>query len=187
MDISLLYQWFTELDEHLTEKQRAIAEEIVKEILSRLRFLLDVGLGYLSPGRSSVSLSGGEGQRIRLATQVGSQLVNVFYILDEPSIGLHSRDNDRLINSLKALRDGGNTVIVVEHDRDIMLAADYVIDLGPKAGRKGGNVVFAGTPEQMLKSNTLTANYLKNIEMIFLIMPKRFKYITHMNHIICMK
>ncbi len=166
MDISLLYEWFVELDSFLTEKQRTIADEIVKEIQSRLRFLLDVGLGYLSLGRSSVSLSGGEGQRIRLATQVGSQLVNVFYILDEPSIGLHSRDNDRLINSLKALRDGGNTVIVVEHDRDIMVAADYVIDLGPKAGRKGGNVVFAGTPEQMLKSNTLTANYLKNIEMI---------------------
>lgn len=166
MDISLLYQWFSELSEHLTEKQRLIADEIVKEIQSRLRFLLDVGLGYLSLGRSSVSLSGGEGQRIRLATQVGSQLVNVFYILDEPSIGLHSRDNDRLINSLKALRDGGNTVIVVEHDRDIMVAADYVIDLGPKAGRKGGNVVFAGTPEEMLRSNTLTANYLKNIEMI---------------------
>ncbi len=166
MDISLLYEWFMNLDSYLNEKQRAIADEIVKEICSRLRFLLDVGLGYLSLGRSSVSLSGGEGQRIRLATQVGSQLVNVFYILDEPSIGLHSRDNDRLINSLKALRDGGNTVIVVEHDRDIMVAADYVIDLGPKAGRKGGNVVFAGTPEQMLKSNTLTANYLKNIEMI---------------------
>ena len=166
MDISLLYEWFMDLDSSLTDKQRTIADEIVKEICSRLRFLLDVGLGYLSLGRSSVSLSGGEGQRIRLATQVGSQLVNVFYILDEPSIGLHSRDNDRLINSLKALRDGGNTVIVVEHDRDIMVAADYVIDLGPKAGRKGGNVVFAGTPEQMLKSNTLTANYLKNIEMI---------------------
>lgn len=166
MDISLLYEWFMNLESYLNEKQRAIADEIVKEICSRLRFLLDVGLGYLSLGRSSVSLSGGEGQRIRLATQVGSQLVNVFYILDEPSIGLHSRDNDRLINSLKALRDGGNTVIVVEHDRDIMVAADYVIDLGPKAGRKGGNVVFAGTPEQMLKSNTLTANYLKNIEMI---------------------
>lgn len=166
MDISLLYEWFMNLASYLNEKQRAIADEIVKEICSRLRFLLDVGLGYLSLGRSSVSLSGGEGQRIRLATQVGSQLVNVFYILDEPSIGLHSRDNDRLINSLKALRDGGNTVIVVEHDRDIMVAADYVIDLGPKAGRKGGNVVFAGTPEQMLKSNTLTANYLKNIEMI---------------------
>lgn len=166
MDISLLYEWFMSLKSSLNDKQRTIADEIVKEICSRLRFLLDVGLGYLSLGRSSVSLSGGEGQRIRLATQVGSQLVNVFYILDEPSIGLHSRDNDRLINSLKALRDGGNTVIVVEHDRDIMVAADYVIDLGPKAGRKGGNVVFAGTPEQMLKSNTLTANYLKNIEMI---------------------
>ncbi|MBR5334768.1 MAG: excinuclease ABC subunit UvrA [Bacteroidaceae bacterium] len=166
MDISMLYEWLTVLDERLNEKQRLVAQEIVKEILSRLRFLLDVGLGYLSLGRSSVTLSGGEGQRIRLATQVGSQLVNVFYILDEPSIGLHSRDNDRLINSLKALRDSGNTVIVVEHDRDIMLASDYVIDLGPKAGRKGGNVVFAGTPEEMLKSNTLTANYLKNIEMI---------------------
>ena len=166
MDISMLYEWLTGLDERLNEKQRLVAQEIVKEILSRLRFLLDVGLGYLSLGRSSVTLSGGEGQRIRLATQVGSQLVNVFYILDEPSIGLHSRDNDRLINSLKALRDSGNTVIVVEHDRDIMLASDYVIDLGPKAGRKGGNVVFAGTPEEMLKSNTLTANYLKNIEMI---------------------
>lgn len=166
MDISMLYEWLTGLDERLDEKQRIVAQEIVKEILSRLRFLLDVGLGYLSLGRSSVTLSGGEGQRIRLATQVGSQLVNVFYILDEPSIGLHSRDNDRLINSLKALRDSGNTVIVVEHDRDIMLASDYVIDLGPKAGRKGGNVVFAGTPGQMLKSNTLTANYLKNIEMI---------------------
>lgn len=166
MDISMLYEWLTGLDERLTEKQRLVAQEIVKEILSRLRFLLDVGLGYLSLGRSSATLSGGEGQRIRLATQVGSQLVNVFYILDEPSIGLHSRDNDRLISSLKALRDSGNTVIVVEHDRDIMLASDYVIDLGPKAGRKGGNVVFAGTPEQMLKSNTLTADYLKNIEMI---------------------
>lgn len=166
MDISMLYEWFANLDKHLSEKQRAIATEIVKEIMSRLRFLIDVGLGYLSLGRSSASLSGGEGQRIRLATQVGSQLVNVFYILDEPSIGLHSRDNDRLINSLKSLRDSGNTVIVVEHDRDIMLASDYVIDLGPRAGRKGGKVVFAGTPQQMLKSNTLTANYLKNIEMI---------------------
>lgn len=166
MDISMLYDWFANLDKHLSEKQRAIATEIVKEIMSRLRFLIDVGLGYLSLGRSSASLSGGEGQRIRLATQVGSQLVNVFYILDEPSIGLHSRDNDRLINSLKSLRDSGNTVIVVEHDRDIMLSSDYVIDLGPRAGRKGGKVVFAGTPQQMLKSNTLTANYLKNIEMI---------------------
>ena len=144
MDISMLYEWLNELDEHLNDKQRAIAVEILKEIKSRLQFLLDVGLGYLSLNRASASLSGGEGQRIRLATQVGSQLVNVFYILDEPSIGLHSRDNDRLIQSLKALRDSGNTVIVVEHDRDIMLASDYIIDLGPKAGRKGGNVVFAG-------------------------------------------
>lgn len=166
MDIHELYSWLSKVEENLNDKQRAIACEIVKEIMSRLSFLLDVGLGYLSLGRSSASLSGGEGQRIRLATQVGSRLVNVFYILDEPSIGLHSRDNDRLINSLKALRDSGNTVIVVEHDRDIMVAADYVIDLGPKAGRRGGNVVFAGTPRQMLQSNTLTANYLKNIEMI---------------------
>ncbi len=166
MDITQLYEWLGDLDKHLTDKQRAISVEIVKEIKSRLKFLLDVGLGYLSLNRASASLSGGEGQRIRLATQVGSQLVNVFYILDEPSIGLHSRDNDRLINSLKALRDSGNTVIVVEHDRDIMLSSDYVIDLGPKAGRRGGNVVFAGTPDEMMRSNTLTANYLKNIEMI---------------------
>ena len=166
MDITQLYEWLDSLDEYLNDKQRAIALEILKEIKSRLRFLLDVGLGYLSLNRASASLSGGEGQRIRLATQVGSQLVNVFYILDEPSIGLHSRDNDRLINSLKALRDSGNTVMVVEHDRDIMLASDYIIDLGPKAGRKGGNVVFAGTPEEMMKSNTMTANYLKDIEVI---------------------
>lgn len=166
MDISRLQEWLSELAPNLTEKQRAISAEIVKEIQSRLSFLLDVGLGYLSLNRASASLSGGEGQRIRLATQVGSRLVNVFYILDEPSIGLHSRDNDRLINSLKALRDGGNTVIVVEHDRDIMLASDYVVDLGPKAGRKGGHVVFAGTPAEMLRSNTLTANYLKNVETI---------------------
>ncbi len=166
MDISQLYDWLGELDKYLTDKQRIIAGEIIKEIKSRLKFLLDVGLGYLSLNRASASLSGGEGQRIRLATQVGSQLVNVFYILDEPSIGLHSRDNDRLISSLKALRDSGNTVIVVEHDRDIMLSSDYVIDLGPQAGRKGGNVVFAGTPKEMMLSNTLTANYLKNIEVI---------------------
>ena len=166
MDISNLHEWLLELDGHLTEKQRAIAGEIVKEIQSRIGFLLDVGLGYLSLNRSSVSLSGGEGQRIRLATQVGSQLVNVFYILDEPSIGLHPRDNDRLIASLKSLRDIGNTVIVVEHDRDIMLAADYVIDLGPKAGRKGGEVVFAGTPEQMLKCDTMTSRFLNGEERI---------------------
>lgn len=166
MDISNLQEWLSGLNAHLSATQRAIATEIVKEIQSRIGFLLDVGLGYLSLNRASASLSGGEGQRIRLATQVGSQLVNVFYILDEPSIGLHSRDNDRLINSLKSLRDAGNTVIVVEHDRDIMLAADYVIDLGPKAGRKGGNVVFAGTPGEMLKSGTLTARYLNGEEHI---------------------
>ena len=166
MDLSQLNEWLGGLDAALNEKQRAIATGIVKEIRSRIGFLLDVGLGYLSLNRASASLSGGEGQRIRLATQVGSQLVNVFYILDEPSIGLHSRDNDRLINSLKSLRDGGNTVIVVEHDRDIMLAADYIIDLGPKAGRKGGEVVFAGTPEQMLKGDTMTARFLNGEEKI---------------------
>lgn len=166
MDISQLHEWLAGVDSLLGEKQRAIAAEIVKEIQSRLGFLLDVGLGYLSLNRASASLSGGEGQRIRLATQVGSQLVNVFYILDEPSIGLHPRDNDRLINSLKSLRDIGNTVIVVEHDRDIMLAADYVIDLGPKAGRKGGEVVFAGTPDDMLKGNTMTARFLNGEEKI---------------------
>ncbi len=166
MDLSQLQEWLTALDEHLTDKQRSIAVEIVKEIQSRIGFLLDVGLGYLSLNRASASLSGGEGQRIRLATQVGSQLVNVFYILDEPSIGLHPRDNDRLINSLKSLRDLGNTVIVVEHDRDIMLAADHVIDLGPKAGRKGGEIVFSGTPQQMLQGNTMTARYLNGEERI---------------------
>ena len=166
MDITALNEWLEKLDESLTDKQRAIAGEIVKEVKTRIGFLLDVGLGYLSLNRSSVSLSGGEGQRIRLATQVGSQLVNVFYILDEPSIGLHPRDNDRLIGSLKSLRDIGNTVIVVEHDRDIMLASDYIIDLGPKAGRKGGEIVFAGTPEEMLKGDTMTARFLNGKEKI---------------------
>ena len=166
MDLTQLHEWLKDVDSMLNEKQRAIAGEIVKEIQSRIGFLLDVGLGYLSLNRASVSLSGGEGQRIRLATQVGSQLVNVFYILDEPSIGLHPRDNDRLINSLKSLRDIGNTVIVVEHDRDIMLAADYLIDLGPKAGRKGGEIVFAGTPDQMLKGDTMTARFLNGVEKI---------------------
>ena len=166
MDITTLNEWLEQLDDSLTEKQRAIAGEIVKEVKTRIGFLLDVGLGYLSLNRSSVSLSGGEGQRIRLATQVGSQLVNVFYILDEPSIGLHPRDNDRLISSLKSLRDIGNTVIVVEHDRDIMLASDYIIDLGPKAGRKGGEIVFAGTPADMLKGDTMTARFLNGKEKI---------------------
>ena len=160
MDVSDLYEWACHVEEFLENKQRAIASEILKEIRTRLRFLLDVGLDYLSLNRSSVSLSGGESQRIRLATQIGSQLVNVLYILDEPSIGLHQRDNVRLINSLKELRDLGNTVIVVEHDKDMMLAADYVVDMGPKAGRLGGEVVFAGTPKEMLEKDTLTSRYL---------------------------
>ncbi|MDE6215892.1 excinuclease ABC subunit UvrA [Bacteroides sp.] len=160
MDISELYEWLSNVDPYLSSKQRQIAGEILKEIRTRLKFLLDVGLDYLSLNRTAVSLSGGESQRIRLATQIGSQLVNVLYILDEPSIGLHQRDNQRLINSLKELRDIGNSVIVVEHDKDMMLAADYVIDMGPKAGRLGGEVVFAGTPREMLQTHTLTSQYL---------------------------
>lgn len=167
MDISELRQWLTLLEdnsdakeEKMNAQQRQIAAEILKEIRTRLDFLLDVGLDYLSLNRPSASLSGGESQRIRLATQIGSQLVNVLYILDEPSIGLHQRDNERLIHSLKQLRDLGNTVIVVEHDKDMMLAADYIIDIGPKAGRRGGEVVFQGKPKDMLKADTLTARYL---------------------------
>lgn len=160
MDISELYEWLEKVEPLLDNKQRMIAAEILKELRSRLRFLLDVGLDYLSLNRSSVSLSGGESQRIRLATQIGSQLVNVLYILDEPSIGLHQRDNLRLINSLKKLRDTGNSVIVVEHDKDMMLSADYVVDMGPHAGRMGGEVVFEGTPQKMLQEDTLTSNYL---------------------------
>lgn len=160
MDINELYVWLENVTPHLDEKQQIIAAEILKELKSRLRFLLDVGLDYLSLNRTSVSLSGGESQRIRLATQIGSQLVNVLYILDEPSIGLHQRDNLRLINSLKKLRDTGNSVVVVEHDKDMMLASDYVIDMGPKAGRLGGEVVFQGTPKEMLRQNTLTSQYL---------------------------
>jgi excinuclease ABC subunit A len=160
MDIRRLYDWMDDLDHHLSEKQRIIAGEIRKEILSRLQFLLDVGLGYLSLARASASLSGGESQRIRLATQLGSQLVNVLYILDEPSIGLHQRDNHRLIDSLKKLRDSGNSIIVVEHDKDMMLASDYIVDMGPFAGRKGGEVVFEGSPKEMIVKNTLTSNYL---------------------------
>jgi excinuclease ABC subunit A len=160
MDISELRQWLDHVEEHLDDQQRQIATEILKEIRTRLDFLLDVGLDYLSLNRQSASLSGGESQRIRLATQIGSQLVNVLYILDEPSIGLHQRDNERLIHSLKELRDLGNTVIVVEHDKDMMLAADYIVDIGPKAGRKGGEVVFQGTPADMMKADTLTAQYL---------------------------
>ena len=161
MDIAELREWLDEAEKHLDNQQQQIATEILKEIRTRLDFLLDVGLDYLALNRQSASLSGGESQRIRLATQIGSQLVNVLYILDEPSIGLHQRDNERLIRSLKELRDLGNTVIVVEHDKDMMLAADYIIDIGPKAGRKGGEVVFQGTPKDMLKANTLTAQYLK--------------------------
>ena len=166
MDVDELLNWIENVEQHLNEKQKLIATEIIKEIRTRLRFLLDVGLNYLSLSRSSHSLSGGESQRIRLATQIGTQLVNVLYILDEPSIGLHQRDNQRLINSLKQLRDTGNTVIVVEHDKDMMLEADYVIDLGPRAGRHGGKVVFAGTPEEMLNSDTMTARFLNGREII---------------------
>lgn len=166
LDISELYEWTNTLEEKLNPKQLQIATEILKEISSRLKFLLDVGLDYLSMNRASSSLSGGESQRIRLATQIGSQLVNVLYILDEPSIGLHQRDNVRLINSLKQLRDTGNSVIVVEHDKDMMLQADYVIDMGPKAGRLGGEVVFSGTPEEMLLSGTLTAAFLNGLQEI---------------------
>ena len=172
MDISELYDWLMHVDEFMTSKQRQIAAEILKEIRTRLKFLLDVGLDYLSLNRTSMSLSGGESQRIRLATQIGSQLVNVLYILDEPSIGLHQRDNERLIHSLKELRDIGNTVIVVEHDKDMMLSADYIIDMGPKAGRLGGEVVFAGTPQEMLRTHTLTSQYL-NGELAIEVPPTR--------------
>ena len=161
MDLSELREWLDGAEEQMDNMQRQIAREILKEIRTRVGFLLEVGLDYLSLNRQSASLSGGESQRIRLATQIGSQLVNVLYILDEPSIGLHQRDNQRLINSLKELRDLGNTVIVVEHDRDMMLAADYIVDIGPRAGRKGGEVVFQGTPKELLKADTLTAKYLK--------------------------
>ena len=160
MDITELKEWIDHVEEHMNEKQRTIAVEIVKEIRKRIDFLLDVGLDYLALNRQSATLSGGESQRIRLATQIGSQLVNVLYILDEPSIGLHQRDNERLINSLKELRNMGNTVIVVEHDEDMMRAADWIVDIGPKAGRKGGEVVFQGKPADMLKTHTLTAQYL---------------------------
>lgn len=160
LDISELKEWLIEAKKHLNERQTKIASEIIKEIITRIDFMLEVGLNYLSLNRQSATLSGGESQRIRLATQIGSQLVNVLYILDEPSIGLHQRDNDRLIKSLKELRDLGNTVIVVEHDKDMMLSADYIVDIGPKAGRKGGEVVFQGKPDEMLKQHTITSQYL---------------------------
>ena len=181
MDIKALMLWLDEAEKHLDERQKAIATEILKEIRTRIKFLLDVGLDYLSLNRQSATLSGGESQRIRLATQIGSQLVNVLYILDEPSIGLHQRDNERLIRSLKDLRDIGNTVVVVEHDKDMMLSADYIIDIGPMAGRKGGEVVFQGTPKDMLKTHTITAEYLNGIRTIAVPKERRKgngKYIT---------
>ena len=173
-DLINLREWLDELPDHLSSTQQKIGNEILKELRTRVDFLLQVGLGYLSLDRPSASLSGGESQRIRLATQIGSQLVNVLYILDEPSIGLHQRDNCKLIESLKQLRDIGNTVMVVEHDSDMMLAADYIVDIGPKAGRKGGEVVFQGTPEEMLRKHTLTAQYL-NMEKTISIPSKRRK------------
>ncbi|MFY7938953.1 MAG: excinuclease ABC subunit UvrA, partial [Flavobacterium sp.] len=160
MDIVELKKWFDDLPKHLSEKQVAISHEILKEITARINFLLDVGLDYLSLNRSSKTLSGGEAQRIRLATQIGSQLVGVLYILDEPSIGLHQRDNERLIKSLESLRDIGNSVLVVEHDKDMIIRADHVIDIGPKAGKYGGQIISQGTPAELLKENTLTAQYL---------------------------
>ena len=173
LDITELKEWLDHVEEHLDKQQKTIATEIVKELRARVSFLLEVGLDYLSLNRASASLSGGESQRIRLATQIGSQLVNVLYILDEPSIGLHQRDNERLIHSLKELRDMGNSVIVVEHDKDMMLAADYIIDIGPKAGRKGGEVVFQGTPKQMLQQHTITADYLNGKRAIELPAKRR--------------
>lgn len=166
MDLAELYEWTQGLEDRVDVQKRVVAEEIMKEIRSRLRFLLDVGLDYLSLDRSSGSLSGGESQRIRLATQIGSNLVNVLYILDEPSIGLHQRDNVRLIHSLKQLRDAGNSIIVVEHDKDIMLESDYVVDIGPGAGVHGGEVVFQGTPDELLRSDTMTASYLNGMKEI---------------------
>ena len=173
LDIGRLHQWTSTVLDRLDSKDRAIASEIIKEIGSRLGFLVDVGLDYLQLNRNSATLSGGESQRIRLATQLGSELVNVLYILDEPSIGLHQRDNHRLIDSLKRLRDASNSIIVVEHDKDIMLQADYVVDIGPAAGRKGGNVVFQGTPAEMLASDTLTARYLNGKKAITPVLPRR--------------
>ena len=181
MDMLELNEWLKNVEQFMSDKQKTIASEILKELKSRLQFLLDVGLNYLAMNRPSLSLSGGESQRIRLATQIGSQLVNVLYILDEPSIGLHQRDNERLIKSLKKLRDTGNSVIVVEHDKDMMLAADYIVDLGPRAGRLGGELVFAGTPDEILLSDTLTADYLtgkKKIEIPESIRKGNGKFLT---------
>ncbi|HAS19021.1 MAG TPA: excinuclease ABC subunit UvrA, partial [Flavobacteriaceae bacterium] len=174
MDLKDLYTWISELDQSLNANEKKIATEILKEIRVRLEFLLNVGLDYLQLNRSSKSLSGGEAQRIRLATQIGSQLVGVLYILDEPSIGLHQRDNDRLIQSLLALRDLGNSVIVVEHDKDMMLSADHLIDMGPFAGKNGGEIISQGTPSETLKQNTLTSQYLSG-KLLIEIPTKRRK------------
>ena len=173
MELTHLASWLEGLEDKLTDQQRTIATEVLKEIRTRLSFLLDVGLGYLSMNRMTASLSGGESQRIRLATQIGTQLVEVLYILDEPSIGLHQRDNVRLIHSLQKLRDLGNTVIVVEHDKDMMLEADHIIDMGPKAGRLGGEVVFSGSPEAMMRAGTLTARYISGVETIEIASERR--------------
>ncbi|MBR1427919.1 MAG: excinuclease ABC subunit UvrA [Prevotella sp.] len=181
MDLMELRDWLQQVEAHMEPQQQKIAEEIIKEIITRLDFMLEVGLDYLALDRQSASLSGGESQRIRLATQIGSQLVNVLYILDEPSIGLHQRDNARLIASLKELRDIGNTVIVVEHDKDMMLNADYVIDIGPKAGRKGGQVVFQGSPKDMMEAHTITSQYLNgelSIDIPAMRRPGNGKYLT---------
>src|SRR5690606_11189821 len=173
MDILVLIDWFSTLEERLSERQKIIAVEILKEIRTRLGFLIDVGLTYLTLNRTAKTLSGGEAQRIRLATQIGSQLVNVLYILDEPSIGLHQQDNERLISALKNLRDIGNSVLVVEHDKDMILAADYVLDMGPAAGEHGGRVVAQGTPLEIEKSDTLTAAYLNGIKEIAIPLKRR--------------
>ncbi len=164
MDITQLAEWFGKLTPHLNARQKKIGQEVIKEIRKRIQFLLDVGLDYLTLHRTSKSLSGGESQRIRLATQIGSRLVGVLYILDEPSIGLHQRDNVRLIKSLQELRDTGNTVVVVEHDRETILAADYVLDLGPGAGIHGGEVVAQGTPAEILLQKSLTTDYLNGYQ-----------------------
>ncbi|MCH5178028.1 MAG: hypothetical protein J1F25_08385, partial [Prevotellaceae bacterium] len=184
MDLGELHEWMDTLDERLTPRQAAIADMIRREIVKRLQFLLDVGLDYLCLDRRSATLSGGESQRIRLATQIGSQLVNVLYILDEPSIGLHQRDNVRLIHSLQTLRDIGNTVIVVEHDRDMMLAADYIVDIGPLAGKQGGRIVFQGTPQQLLAADTITARWLRGEERMA---DQRGKWREETDHVLTLK
>ena len=173
MDLSELKEWFEKLNKKLSEKEIKISEEITKEILIRIQFLIDVGLEYLTLSRSSRSLSGGEAQRVRLATQVGSQLVGVLYILDEPSIGLHQKDNLKLIDSLKKLRDSGNSVIVVEHDKEMIMSSDHIIDLGPFAGINGGDIIYEGSPDNIKKAKTITADYLNDVKKIEI--PKKIR------------